>query len=151
MATCYLVLSCLETVTQPGCWQGHGVPTWQHVYAKGTASTTVLHKLGTVGVAKLACAGFDAGYMLRHERCLRTRIAAIEQRAAHLVGGSINLSSASQVAVALYDTLALPPPPARSDRSDWLQALLHAWSPFDGCIPMRTACVLCPHEYSKYS
>ncbi|DBB18346.1 TPA: hypothetical protein ACH3X3_000002 [Trebouxia sp. C0006] len=60
--------------------------------------------------------GFNAQYLLHHERCLRTRIADIEQQAAQLVGSSINLSSASQLSVALYDTLALPPPQQRSDR-----------------------------------
>jgi len=65
----------------------------------------------------LASAGFNAQYLLHHERCLRTRIADIEQQAAQLVGSSINLSSASQLSVALYDTLALPPPQQRSDRS----------------------------------
>lgn len=61
-------------------------------------------------------AGFDAGYLLHHEARLRTRIAAIEQEAARLVGSNINLASASQLSVALYDTLALPAPRNRSDR-----------------------------------
>ena len=66
-------------------------------------------------VANMA-AGFNAEHLLHHERCLRSRSAAIEQQAAQLVGTRINLSSASQLAVALYDTLALPAPGNRSDR-----------------------------------
>lgn len=62
-------------------------------------------------------AGFDAGHLVPHEERLRTRIAAIEQEAAKLVGSSINLNSASQLSAALYDTLALPAPRNRSDRS----------------------------------
>ncbi|KAA6418852.1 MAG: DNA polymerase I [Trebouxia sp. A1-2] len=60
--------------------------------------------------------GFNAQHLLHHERCLRTQIADIEQQAAQLVGSSINLSSASQLSIALYDTLALPTPQQRSDR-----------------------------------
>ena len=62
-------------------------------------------------------AGFDAEYLLHHEGRLRSRIAVIEQEAARLVGNPINLASASQLSVALYDTLALPAPRNRSDRS----------------------------------
>ena len=62
-------------------------------------------------------AGFNAEYLLHHEGRLRTRISAIEQEAIRLVGSSINLASAAQLSVALYDTLALPTPRNRSDRS----------------------------------
>ena len=62
-------------------------------------------------------AGFNAEYLLHHEERLRTRISAIEQEATRLVGSSINLASAAQLSVALYDTLALPAPRNRSDRS----------------------------------
>ena len=65
--------------------------------------------------------GFNAGYLLHHEGRLRSRINVVEQEAARLVGASINLASASQLSVALYDTLALPAPAKRCDRS----AVLH--------------------------
>lgn len=66
---------------------------------------------------KLVHTGFNAEYLLHHEGRLRSRISVIEKEAARLVGASINLASASQLSVALYDTLALPAPAKRSDRS----------------------------------
>ena len=66
---------------------------------------------------KVLHAGFNAEYLLHHEGRLRTRISVVEQEATRLVGGSINLASAAQLSVALYDTLALPAPCSRSDRS----------------------------------
>ena len=82
-------------------------------------------------------AGFNGKYLLHHEGRLRTRISAIEQQAARLVGGSINLASAAQLSVALYDTLALPAPRNRSDRLAMHSTSCVLWAPYCSCL----ACV----------
>lgn len=80
-------------------------------------------------------AGFNGKYLLHHEGQLRTRITAIEQQAARLVGGSINLASAAQLSVALYDTLALPAPRKRSDRLAMHNSISCVlWAPYCSCL-----------------
>ena len=61
-------------------------------------------------------AGFVAEELLGHEKRLRARCVAIEQQASQMTGAIFNLSSASQLANALYSTLRLPPPQQRNDR-----------------------------------
>lgn len=96
-------------------------------------------------------AGFNAEYLLHHEGRLRTRISAIEQEATRLVGGSINLASAAQLSVALYDTLALPAPRNRYDRSamhsiTWQlvpAGLLHLSGTRGACLGLKICLHLC--------
>ena len=64
----------------------------------------------------LCWTGFAAEQLLSHEKRLRARVKAIEGQVIQLTGCVVNLSSASQLANALYLTLGLPPPSHRSDR-----------------------------------
>jgi DNA polymerase I-like protein with 3'-5' exonuclease and polymerase domains len=62
--------------------------------------------------------GFDPVLLQSHEAWIRERIADIECRAREMVGSDINLGSAAQLAVALYQTLKLPPPGGRNARCE---------------------------------
>jgi len=59
---------------------------------------------------QLAGVGCQPQVLLAHRSTLSQRVAAINSRAAHLVGRPFNLSSSSQLAQVLYEELRLPPP-----------------------------------------
>lgn len=64
---------------------------------------------------ELAGVGISPQYLLDHKATLLQRIAAINSQAAAYAGRPLNLSSASQLAVVLYDDLKLPPPASKGE------------------------------------
>ncbi|GAB4813275.1 hypothetical protein N2152v2_000321 [Parachlorella kessleri] len=68
--------------------------------------SAMLAEMGTVGL------GLDPWMLLQHGQVARGHLKRIEQEAAKLAGREFNLSSASQIADVLYNTLGLPAPTA---------------------------------------
>eukprot|EP00884_Botryococcus_braunii_P006548 jgi/Botrbrau1/15895/Bobra.40_1s0077.2 len=58
--------------------------------------------------------GFDPGLLRGHEAWIKARIDQLQEAAREVVGHEINLASSAQLAVALYQTLGLPPPNPRA-------------------------------------
>jgi hypothetical protein len=106
----------------------------------GPQVTSILAKMESAGV------GCNPSVLLAQRPTLAARLAAIAARAEGLLGRPVNLSSASQLAVALYDDLALAPPAGGAaearNSGDAMQRLRLCVSMPRCCHPLRLAVAL---------